>query len=71
MAPSLRPPIILDTVFLHYFGLYTLGALSRHVDLLVSLISYASQVVFFLQVSPFLMFFLSSIPIISWGWFWA
>jgi hypothetical protein len=74
MVFSLCPSSVRDTPCPHCFSLYTLSGLLRHVKSAhtpASLISQASQVVLFLQVSSPLVLLLGSIPFISWGWFWV
>jgi hypothetical protein len=74
MAPSLHPLLIQNTPCFHYFGLYILGGLSRHVKnvrLFASLLSQANHVILSLQVSSLLVFLPSSILLVSWSWLQA
>ncbi len=71
VSPYLCPLSIQDAHCPHCSNLYTLGALSRHVNNVhphVNLISHVSQATLFLQVSVPFVLHPGSIPFTSWGW---
>lgn len=74
MVPFLHLPLVRDASCSHCFGLYTSNSLSRHVKSAhphASLVLQGNQVALSLQVSSFPMLHLGSIPLASWGQFWA